>query len=86
MVMNRISFGGTDMSDRPVPQESDEEGAKLPADESHQDPEALDNELAERSKTHEGETKNRDESEFTYNGLKTPNIITDLPEVQDESK
>lgn len=72
------------MSDKTVPTESDEPGAKFPADESHRDPEAEGNELAERSKTHEGETKNRDESEFTYNGLKTPNIVTDLPEVQDQ--
>lgn len=74
------------MSDKTVPPESDEPGAQLPADESHQDPEAEGHELAERSKTHKGETKNRDEDEFTYEGLKTPNVTTDLPDVQDDGK
>lgn len=73
------------MSDKSVPAESDEPGAELPADESYRDPEAEGNELAERAKTHEGETKNRDEDEFTYKGLKTPNVVTDLPEVQDDN-
>ena len=71
------------MSDKGVPLESDEPGATFPADESHQDPEAETDELVERSRTSEGETKNRDDDEFTYEGLKTPNIVTDLPDVQD---
>lgn len=68
------------MSDKTVPADADDYQAERPADESHQDPGTEGNELAERSKTHKGETRNRDESEFTYDGLKTPDVETDIPE------
>lgn len=74
------------MSDKTVPTDADDYKQQRPADESQQDREAEMDELVENAISHWGEPPNRDEDEFTSDGLKTPDVETDLPEAQDESK